>query len=90
MIKKMSVALIAVGALSFVASAQADEFAAAPMNPGPPRVTGMGPVGELANVALMPGNVVTQPVIGPILVPAAATPAPAPMVRHHRRHRHHM
>jgi hypothetical protein len=87
MIKKMSAAaFIAAASVSFVAVAQAQDFNAAPLNAGPAKVTGLGPVGDLANVALIPTNVFLQPF-------APLSPAPAPVaepVRRHHRHHHHM
>jgi hypothetical protein len=85
MIKKfVTVAAIATASLSFVATAQAGDFPATPMSSGPAMVTGMGPVGDVANLALMPVNALTQPFVG---APAPA-PMAAPMMRRH--HRHHM
>ena len=85
MIKKIvTAAVIATASLSFVVVAQAGDFPAHPMSSGPATVTGMGPIGDVANIVLMPVNAMTQPFVG---APAAA-PMEAPMMRKH--HRHHM
>jgi hypothetical protein len=88
MIKKIAVAAaLATASMAFAAVAQAEDFAAAPLNPGPMVVRGMGPVGDVANVALTPVNVVAQPVFAGPGAPVVAADAAAPM--HRRHHRHH-
>jgi hypothetical protein len=89
MIKKIAAAAVfATASLAFAAVAQAEDFPATPMNSGPMMVRGMGPVGDVANVALMPVNVIAQPVFaGPGGAPVAAE---APMMMHHHHHHHHM
>ena len=87
--KILAVALMTAASLSFATFAQAEDFPAAPMNHGPMMMTGMGPVGDLFNVGMMPVNVIAQPVMA-MDAPAPA-PVAAPMMKtHHRRHMKHM
>jgi hypothetical protein len=89
MMKKIAAAAaFATATLAFAAVAQAEDFPATPMNSGPMVVRGMGPVGDVANVALTPVNVVAQPVFAGPGAPVVAADAAAPM--HRRHHRHHM
>ena len=74
--------------LASISVAQAADFPATPMNPGPMVVTGMGPIGDIANVALIPTNAVTQ-VVTSVGAPAPM-PVSAPMMMKHHHHHHHM
>jgi hypothetical protein len=80
----VAVALATALSAACVATAFAEDFPAAPMNPGPLRVTGLGPAGDLANVALLPVNAIAVPILAP-----GPVAAPEPMVVHHRHHRWH-
>ncbi len=92
MIRKIAtVAAIAGAALTVSVSANAMDFPATPMNMGAPT--------NLPGETIIPGmregmmvvNGVTQPILQPMLAPAAMTePAPAPMMHHHHHHHHMM
>ncbi len=82
--------IIAAGAIlgASVSLAQAGDIPATPINHGPLVVSGLGPVGDIANIGLTPVNVVTQPILAPGAGVAVAEPVGAAPVRRHRRHRH--
>lgn len=95
MIKKIATAVIVTASLSVATAALANDIPATPMNHGPMKVNGMGPAGDIANIGLMPVNMLTPPALavggavttavsGPV-VAASGEPAAAPMRKHHRR-----
>ena len=91
MIKKISAAAVFAAALLSLGAAQAQEFYATPLNPGPPTLGAAGNMIPGANIALGIVNGVTQPILQPMLVPASTGPMEAPMMmRHHHHHHHHM
>ena len=99
MIKKIiTTAFIAGASLSFAAVAQAEDFPATPLNHGPMMTHGMGPMGDIVNLGMMPANLVARPVLtatGAVVGAApmaeeGAAPAMEPAMKHHRHHRHMM